>query len=89
MYLWATQRAATARTGAFTYFWDHTLPGRDAARYAAFHTSDVPYVMNTLGMSNRPFTAADQQIADRLSTYGPTSSRPATPTRQAYHSGPP
>jgi para-nitrobenzyl esterase len=69
MYLWARQRAKTARTPAFTYFWDHPLPGPDVETYGAFHTSEVPYVMNALAMSKRPFTDADHTIADRLSTY--------------------
>ena len=69
MHLWALHRASTARTKAFTYFWDHALPGPDVDTYGAFHTSEVPYVMNTLAMSPRPFTDADHRIADRLSSY--------------------
>jgi para-nitrobenzyl esterase len=69
MYLWARERARTARTSAYTYLWDHPLPGPDAERFGAFHTSEVPYVLNTLYMSDRPFTAADRQIADMMSSY--------------------
>jgi para-nitrobenzyl esterase len=69
MYLWAIQRPRTARTRAFTYFWDHPLPGPDAEIYGAFHTSEVPYVMDALAMSTRPFVEADRVIADRLSSY--------------------
>jgi len=69
MYLWSQQRAKTAKTKAFTYFWDHTLPGPDADRYGAFHTSEVPYALNTLYMSDRPFTAEDRKIADAMSSY--------------------
>jgi para-nitrobenzyl esterase len=69
MYLWAMQRGKTAKTKAYTYFWDHTLPGPDAVRYGSFHTSEVPYAMNTLGMSDRPFTDADRKIADVMSSY--------------------
>jgi len=69
MFLWAKQRARTARTSAFTYLWDHAMPGPDAARYGAFHTSEVPYFMNTLEMSDRPFTEADHKIADMMSSY--------------------
>ena len=61
MFLWAKQRARTARTRAFTYLWDHAIPGPDATRYGAFHTSEVPYYMNTLSMSDRPFTEAGPQ----------------------------
>lgn len=69
MYLWALERAKTAKTPVFTYYWTHPLPGPDAARYGAFHTSEVPYLLNTLAMSPRPFTAMDHRLADLFSTY--------------------
>jgi len=68
-YLWATARAKTAKTPAYTYFWNHALPGPDAGTYGAFHTSEVPYVLNSLSMSSRPFTAKDHRIADIVSSY--------------------
>ncbi len=68
-YLWARNRAKTAKTNAYTYFWDHALPGPDAAIYGAFHTSEVPFALNTLYMSERPFTEADHKIADQVSSY--------------------
>jgi para-nitrobenzyl esterase len=69
MFLWALDRARTAKTPVYTYYWTHTLPGPDAAQYGAFHTSEVPYLLNTLSMSPRPFTAVDHRIADLFSTY--------------------
>jgi para-nitrobenzyl esterase len=69
MYLWAVGRGKTAKAPAYTYFWDHVLPGPDAGKYGAFHTSEVPYVMNALGMSERPFTDEDRKIADMMSSY--------------------
>jgi len=69
MYLWVRERAKTARTPAFTYLWDHALPGPDAERYGAFHTSEVPYVLNSLSMSDRPFVERDHSIADMMSSY--------------------
>lgn len=69
MYLWAMNRAKTAKAKAYTYYWNHTLPGPDAATYRAFHTSEVPYVLNTLYMSDRPFTSEDHKIADMMSSY--------------------
>ena len=69
MYLWAKVRAKTAKTRVYEYLWDHALPGPDAERFGAFHTSEVPYVMNTLYMSDRPFTDADRKIADMMSSY--------------------
>ena len=69
MYLWARQRNRASKTPVYTYYWDHTLPGPDAERFGAFHTSEVPYVLNTLAMSDRPFTDADHRIADMMSSY--------------------
>jgi para-nitrobenzyl esterase len=69
MYLWAVERGETAETPSFLYLWDHVLPGPDAGRFGAFHTSEVPYVMNTLYMSDRPFVDADHEIAERMSSY--------------------
>jgi carboxylesterase type B len=69
MYLWAKVRSKTAKTSVFEYLWDHPLPGPDAARYGAFHSSELPYVLNNLGASNRPFTETDKKIADLMSSY--------------------
>jgi para-nitrobenzyl esterase len=69
MYLWATNRAKTAQSKAFTYFFTHALPGPDVEKYGAFHTAEVPYVMGALAMSPRPFVEADRQLADLASSY--------------------
>ena len=68
-YLWAVNRGKSAKTAAYTYFFTQPLPGPDVEQYGAFHTSEVPYVLNTLFMSDRPFTAIDRRIADQLSGY--------------------
>jgi carboxylesterase type B len=79
MYLWAQNRAKTAKTKAYTYYWNHALPGPDASRYGAFHTSEVPYVLNTLYMSDRPFVDADRKIADMVSSYWANFARTGDP----------
>jgi para-nitrobenzyl esterase len=69
MYLWAVNRAKTAKTKAYTYYWNHADPGPDEKRYGSFHTSEVPYVFNTLDKSSRPWTAEDHKIAETLGAY--------------------
>src|SRR6185437_7503295 len=69
MYVWAKTREKTSKTKVYEYLWDHVLPGPDAAKYGAFHTSEVPYVLNTLYTSDRPFVPADRTIADTMSSY--------------------
>jgi para-nitrobenzyl esterase len=69
LYLWAKVRSKTAKTKVYEYLWDHPLPGPDAVKYGAFHSSEIPYVLNTLDNSNRPFTDADRKIANLMSSY--------------------
>jgi para-nitrobenzyl esterase len=69
LYLWARERAKTSKTPAFIYLWDHAIAGPDAAKYGAFHTAEVPYVLNTLDRSPRPFVDADHKIAAMASSY--------------------
>jgi len=69
MHEWAAARAGGAKNTAYLYFYNHVLPGPDSAQYGAFHTSEVPYVLNSLARSNRPFTGADRKLAEMLSAY--------------------
>lgn len=69
MFMWAEHREKTAKSKAFTYYWTHPEPGPDSARYGAFHTSEVPYVFNTLNQSKRPWADRDHKLADTLGGY--------------------
>lgn len=70
MALWAEQRQKTSRHPIYAYLWTHWEPGPDAARYRAFHSSEIPYVFGTLDASpERPFTDEDQRLSDELSGY--------------------
>lgn len=69
MHLWAADRAKTAKTKAFTYYWTHAEPGPDSERFGSFHTSEVPYVFNTLDKSDRGWTNGDRKIAQMIGTY--------------------
>ena len=54
----------------FAYRFDHVQPGPDAARYGAFHTSDVPYALATLDAApQRPFTDIDRRVCAITSGY--------------------
>ncbi len=79
LYLWATQRAQTAKSKIFTYFYTHPLPGPDIDKYGAFHTSEVPYVFDSLNRSDRPFTDADRKLADLISSYWANFARAGDP----------
>ncbi len=78
-YLWARERAKTAKTKVYEYLWDHTLPGPDSAKYGAFHSSELPYTLNNLDTSDRPLTADDRRIAATMSSYWANFSRNGDP----------
>jgi para-nitrobenzyl esterase len=64
--------ARGTRGGAplYLYLWDHSMPGPEAARYRAFHSSEVPYMLGSLArLSERSFTPTDRAISDRMMAY--------------------
>jgi len=70
MALWAAERQATSKQPIYAYLWDHAEPGPDAARYGAFHSSEIPYVFDMLDASpERPFTDIDRRLAAMMGQY--------------------
>jgi para-nitrobenzyl esterase len=68
--LWAAQRQKAGGQPTFVYQFTHVEPGPDAPRYGAFHSSEIPYVFQTLDKSpDRPFTAADRALSEQMATY--------------------
>jgi para-nitrobenzyl esterase len=68
-FLWARQRAITAKTRVYTYYWDHVPPGPKQEVYQAFHSAELPYVFDSLKRANRPWEAIDRSIAATTSSY--------------------
>jgi para-nitrobenzyl esterase len=79
IHVWAQARAKTSKAKIYTYFWAHALPGPEAGKYGAFHSSEVPYALNTLHRSDRPFSALDHKIADEMSSYWANFARTGNP----------
>ncbi|HEY3285406.1 MAG TPA: carboxylesterase family protein, partial [Armatimonadota bacterium] len=67
--LWAEDRAKTAKTRTFLYYFDRVIPWPRHPEYQAFHTSEVPYVFRNLKMLDRPWEPADWKTADLVSSY--------------------
>jgi len=64
---WAARRGPSP---VFAYLWTHVEPGPQADRWRAFHSSEIPYVFQTLDAApERDFTPADRALSDRISTY--------------------
>ncbi len=70
MQRWAAARARASQAPLYLYLWDHPLPGPDAARYAAFHSSELPYMFGSFAAApQRPFTDTDRAISERMLDY--------------------
>lgn len=68
-FLWAKRRAAHAQTPVYTYLWDHPLPGPNREHYRAFHSSELPYVFNSMAGAKRPWEPVDYAIAEKTVAY--------------------
>ncbi len=87
-YVWAKRRAATAITPVYTYFWDHPLPGPKKDIYGAFHSSELPYMFDSLARaSNRPWEPPTAPSRKRPLPTGRTSFAPAIRTDPACRAG--
>jgi para-nitrobenzyl esterase len=70
LHAWANLRAAKGRAPTYAYYFDHVSPGPQAARWGAFHSSEIPYVFGTLGAAReRGYTAADNKLSDQMAGY--------------------
>lgn len=66
---WARFRAATAKTPAYTYYFERGIPWPEHPEFGAHHTSDVTYWFRNLKMLDRPWTEADSVFAENVSSY--------------------
>jgi len=70
LYAWGSERLARSKQPVYVYMFTHVEPGPDSARYAAFHSCEIPYAFRTLDKApERHFTAADRGLAHRVSAY--------------------
>jgi para-nitrobenzyl esterase len=66
---WGKQRAASSKTALYTYYWEHPMPGPQRDLYGAFHSSELPYVFDSLRLAQRPWEPMDREIAEKMSSY--------------------
>jgi para-nitrobenzyl esterase len=68
MDLWAADQLKASQR-VYTYYFDRVMPWPAHPEFGAFHTSEVPYVFQTLDRVDRPWEPVDRQIAETVSAY--------------------
>jgi len=63
------ERAKSAHTPAFAYYFDRAIPWPEHPEFGAFHTAEVPYVFGTLDVLKRPWTDVDRTLSKTMMTY--------------------
>lgn len=67
-FFWATGHARASDQPAYLYLFEHVEPGTE--EWGAFHTSEVPYALQTLDKSpDRTFGAVDRELSDLMAGY--------------------
>lgn len=67
IFLWAKQRATTAKSPVFTYMFTHVQPLEP--KKGAYHGSDMFYSFNDVWDKNKPWRDADLKVAGIFSSY--------------------
>ena len=76
--LWAAEQARVSKR-LYTYYFDRVLPWPAHPEFGAFHTSEVPYVFNTLAKIDRPWEPIDKTVAESVSSYWANFARKGDP----------
>jgi para-nitrobenzyl esterase len=67
---WTQARMTRSSQPVYLYYFTHVEPGPEAARYGAFHSSEIPYVFATLDRAaSRDFTAQDRALSANVGAY--------------------
>ena len=66
---WAAARRAKVRSPIYYYDFEHVMPGAEAVTYGSYHSSELPYVFDTLHTLDRPWTENDYRVSALMQTY--------------------
>jgi len=68
MDLWSAEQEKASKR-VYTYYFDRVLPWPAHPEFGAFHTSEVPYVFETIAKIDRPWEPVDKKVSDAVSSY--------------------
>jgi para-nitrobenzyl esterase len=68
MRTWVREQAKSGKAPAYLYYFTRIPPWEQSSRYRAYHAAEIQYVFANL-RPGRPWEAADQKLADTMSSY--------------------
>lgn len=86
--LWAAEQEKASRR-IYTYYFDRVIPWPAHPEFGAFHTSEVPYVFQTLGRLDRPWEPVDRNVSDAVSSYWTNFAKTGDPNGGGLPAWPP
>ena len=66
--VWCETQAERSGT-VYTYYFDHPIPWPAHPEFGAFHSSELPYIFETLKVMDRPWTPEDFKLSEIMSSY--------------------
>lgn len=66
---WIAARQARTKSPIFYYDFEHVMPGAQAVPYGSYHTSELPYVFDSLHTLKRPWTESDYRMSALAQSY--------------------
>ena len=66
-YTWAKLQTTNGHHPVYVYLFSQTAPGEE--QYGAFHSSEIPYALNTLYTWKKAWSERDKKLSDIMSDY--------------------
>jgi para-nitrobenzyl esterase len=68
LYKWGVRQTSLSPQ-VYTYYFNQKIPWPQHPEYGVFHSSELPYVFDNLGLMERPWQPADWRVAREMSAY--------------------
>jgi para-nitrobenzyl esterase len=69
LHAWRQLRAEHGAAPDYAYFFERAIPWPEQPRYQAFHSAELPYMFDNLALLERPWEAADRELAGLMASY--------------------
>jgi para-nitrobenzyl esterase len=68
MEVWARLQIRTGKSKTYLYYFSRVPPGRRSQALGAYHSAEILYLFDNLGLSNRPWEDTDRKLVGVMSS---------------------